>query len=147
MRKRRLLLNDEEPITKINIVPMVDIFLVLLVIFILTAKFFVEEAHKLGAIPVELPKAATGKKQSDIKKMSIVIYRNGDMTLNGKKAGFKDLKADIEESLRNKLEFQAVISADKQTPYQNVVTVMDFLQLNGVEKFAMNVEIVDLEKK
>lgn len=138
---------EQDAITNINVVPLVDIFLVLLIIFMITANFFVEESMKLGKIPVDLPRAASGKNFDKTVKMSIVVFQNGSIKLNGKSAQLSDLRDFIKKAAKNKKKFQSVISADRKTEFQKVVKVMDFLQQNGADRFAINVEIIDLEKE
>ncbi|NLH47359.1 MAG: biopolymer transporter ExbD [Myxococcales bacterium] len=126
--------NGEEPITNINVTPLVDITLVLLIIFMVTATFIVSPQIK-----VELPKAVTAE-TSDPQTFSIVLTKDGELYLNGTKTDEAQLEATIVERVKNNPDLQAVISADKMAYHGDVIKLIDMVRRNGVRKFALNVE-------
>jgi biopolymer transport protein TolR len=126
--------HGEEPITNINVTPLVDITLVLLIIFMVTATFIVSPQIK-----VELPKAVTAE-TSDPITFSIVLTKTGELYLNGAKTDEAQLEATIQERIKNNADLQAVISADKFVYHGDVIRLIDLVRRNGVRKFALNVE-------
>src|SRR5215467_1545195 len=94
-------------IVDINVTPLVDITLVLLIIFMVTASYIVQPALR-----VELPHAATG--EDTVKTtLSLELEKDGTLSLNGTKASEDEVKAFIAKALPVKPDLQAVIAADK----------------------------------
>jgi biopolymer transport protein ExbD len=125
--------DDDEPITSINIIPLVDIVLVVLIIFMVTASYIVTPA-----IEVELPKASTGEPKANT-ILSLVITKEGDLFLNNKKVDDGAVRAYIREN-RTERELEAVIAADASVPHGRVVRLIDLVKAEGVVKFAINTE-------
>lgn len=123
---------NDDLITGINVTPLVDITLVLLIIFMVTATFIVAPS-----IPVELPKATTGE-ASPVTNIAIVIGSRGELFLNGKPVGEEELRIFVREN--RKEELNAIIGAHRLIPYGTVVHIIDILREEGVKKFAINVE-------
>ncbi len=129
---------DEDIISGINITPMVDIMLVLLIIFMLVSSIV-----DFSAIEVELPKAATGADTQN-ESVSVVITRTGDYFLSGnRKASFEELVGALTDRVKTNKDLQVVISADKKTYHENVVRVIDTVRKLGITKFAVNVEYLE----
>ena len=126
--------NDDDMITGINITPLVDIVLVLLIIFMVTATLIVSPSIK-----VDLPKAASGD-TTPPSSLSLVLDKNGTLYLNGQKTTEDALRAFIRKSLAEKKQLQAIISADKVVPHGTVIHLIDIVKTEGVTKFAINVE-------
>ena len=125
---------NDDAITGINVTPLVDIMLVLLIIFMVAARL--EEPRSVG---VELPRAASGG-DTPPATLSIVIPREGDVRLDGKPIGSEALAAEIKRRAAGSAESQAVVSADRQVPYDKVVGVVDAVRKGGVKKLALAVE-------
>ena len=132
---------DDEPIVDINITPFVDVVLVLLVIFMVTAHFIVNKGMKL-----ELPKAATAEQLQNQKTFNISINKNGDFMLDGKVMDVEQLKSAAREATKNKIKVVAMISADKGVVYHSVINVMDTLRSEGVSDFALQLDPVAQKK-
>lgn len=128
--------NDDE-ITGINVTPLVDVMLVLLVIFMVTATYIVNQS-----IDVNLPKADTGSTLEEVKNLGFVLDRDSRLYLNGKEVGFEQLPLLIEQEKAKKAkgQLQALISADQATPHGAVVKLIDVVRKNGITDFAINVE-------
>jgi biopolymer transport protein ExbD len=126
---------DDGPLASINIIPFVDIVLVLLVIFMLTSATIVRASLK-----VELPKAASGGSKVET-TVNLVLTKSGDLSLNGGKVASLAEAARIvrRESTANP-KTQAVISADKGVEYGRVVELIDLVKQNGVSAFALDIE-------
>jgi len=129
----KLDLNDE-PISEINVVPLVDIVLVVLIIFMVTAPMIMKPS-----INVNLPKAASGESTQPT-KLSISLTKDGQILLNGTVATEDAIKLKAEEELKSNAEVQAVISADRDVPHGTVVRILDVVKLAGVKKFAISIE-------
>jgi biopolymer transport protein ExbD len=126
--------DDEFAITAINVTPFVDIMLVLLVIFMVTATFIVKEA-----IEVELPKAAAGG-ETTAKTLALVITKDGKVYLDGVEVSEEALLQKVKESQQAKEDMQAIIGADKEATHGAVVHVLDMLKAHGITKFAIQIE-------
>lgn len=126
--------NDDEPISDINVTPLVDVMLVLLIIFMVTTPMIMRPS-----INIDLPKAASGD-QNTPGELDITISRSGDIFANGKQMDVETLKAEASKLLFQKPELQAMISADKETPHGMVIRVIDTVKGTGVKRFAINIE-------
>jgi len=124
----------DDPISDINVVPLVDIILVVLIIFMVTAPMIMKPA-----INVNLPKAASGDKSTP-SQLSISIGQGGVMNLNGAKAEEADISAKAQQEVEKNPEVQAIIAADKDVPHGTVVRVIDLVKTAGVKKFAISIE-------
>ncbi len=126
--------SDNEAIAEINVVPLVDIVLVVLIIFMVTAPMFIKPT-----INVNLPKAASGDKSTP-SKLTIAITANGRINLNGQFVDEAAVSAKAAEELGKNADVQAVISADKDVPHGRVISVLDLVKSVGVKKFAISIE-------
>lgn len=128
--------NDDE-ITGINVTPLVDVMLVLLIIFMVTATYIVNQA-----ISVNLPKADTGENTPKSKNLAFVLDAKSQLYLNGEPISFDDVPAriDAEKGKEGPTELHALIAADKDTPHGSVVKLIDTVRKHGITDFAINVE-------
>ena len=126
--------NEDEPISGINVTPLVDVVLVLLIIFMVTTPMIMKPS-----INVNLPKAASGDKSAP-GELLITITKEGRIQANGKDVSDEVLRNMSLELVAQKPEIQAMISADKDTAHGVVVGVMDVVKGAGVKKFAINIE-------
>ncbi len=127
--------DDERIISSINVTPLVDIMLVLLIIFMLVSNFITEEV-----IEVELPHAATGD-EIERETVSVTISEKGDYFLSGKKKGsLEELKSDLKERKSEKKDLQVIISADRNARHGRVVDIIDLIRKLEIYDFAINVE-------
>jgi biopolymer transport protein ExbD len=124
----------DDEITGINVTPLVDITLVLLIIFMVTATYIVSPQIK-----VELPKAATAE-NSDLQTFAVVITKDNQLYLNGQPSDEDKIAASIDERIKNTPDLQVVISADKMVYHGQVIHMVDLVRRHGVKKFAINVE-------
>jgi biopolymer transport protein TolR len=126
--------DDDEVIAQINIIPFVDIALVLLIIFLLTANLIAR-----ANIPVDLPRAASGNEPVG-PTVSIVITASGDLFLDGVPMTSESLTSEVEHQYRSNSSLRAVIAADRAVRYEYVVQVIDALKQIGLSSFALNIE-------
>jgi biopolymer transport protein ExbD len=120
-------------ISEINVTPLVDIMLVLLIIFMVTAVYIVRDS-----LEVKLPEAVTGEQQKQ-SLLSVTIDARGKMLLNGKPTTDAKIRAFIEAERRRGVTPEAVIAADKRVAHGTVVRVIDLVREEGVNKFAITV--------
>ena len=121
-----------EPISDINVTPFVDVLLVLLVIFMVTAPLFTK------AIPVQLPQEhLRSSSVKDIRKFIITVNRNGNYFIRGKRHSLKKiLKAAIQWRERYPGR-TAFIRADKRVRYGKITHLMVELKNNGIQNIGL----------
>lgn len=129
--------DNDEMITGINVTPLVDVVLVLLVILMVTASYLVART-----IPVDLPKAQTGEASQS--PMAVTLDAKGALYLDGAPVSRDQLRARIGERRRREPAVRAVIAADGSIAHRSVVSVVDLLRSEGVTQFAINVDPGDL---
>jgi len=106
---------------QINVIPFIDIMLVLLVMVLTTATFI-----KQGIIPVELPKSTSSQKNDkDKKEIDVYIKADGTFYINKTKVDPKELESKLSTIPTQQT---VVLRSDKNTKFQNFVTVMDILK-------------------
>lgn len=125
---------DGEEIASINVIPLVDIILVVLIIFMVTAPMFIKPT-----INVNLPKAASGD-QTAPSKLNIALTADGRINLNGQFVSEDAVRTKATEEVGKNAETQAIISADKDVPHGKVVSLLDIVKTAGVKKFAISIE-------
>jgi len=110
---------------EINVIPFIDIMLVLLVMVLTTATFV-----KTGIIPVELPTAKKATKEKPKKELTISIKANGNIFINKTKVQKEALKQKLSNIPKEQV---VVLRSDKDAKFQDFVTVMDILKGIGHE--------------
>ena len=114
----------------INVTPLVDVTLVLLIIFIVTAKIVVTPA-----VPLDLPRASEGQEVQII--FSVLLPRDGRVLVNGVPVGAGDvLEKRARAALEDNGQLRAVIQADGAVPHRDVIGVLDTLKRAGVTRIA-----------
>jgi biopolymer transport protein ExbD len=125
---------DSGLMSSINITPFVDVVLVLLVIFMITAPMLVKDI-----LEIKLPKTASGDGQA-MQTLGVAVNREGNILLNGILADEESLKLAAREALAKNPEAQAIVSADAEVVYGRVVKVIDLLKTAGLNRFAVQIE-------
>jgi biopolymer transport protein ExbD len=123
-------------ITGINVTPMVDIMLVLLVIMMVSSIYIVSRALK-----VELPKSASSDESSQ-SPLTVTLTKDDQVFLNGElvKGGDAELVARFQRAKASGSEPNLVVSADGKALHGWVVHVIDLAKQQGIVKFAINVQ-------
>lgn len=117
-------------ISGINVTPLVDVMLVLLVIFVVTAKIIVSPA-----VPLDLPHAAHGEEVQVV--LSVILPVRGPMLVNGAAMTSEDALEDAARAaLAGDPELRAVIQADGQVPHWRVIHALDQLKGAGLTRIA-----------
>ena len=122
MSKRRFMNN-------INVVPYIDVMLVLLVIFMVTAPM-------TNPGVVELPRVGQDLKQQNT-PITVSVKKDGSLEMEGKKIKADALLIELNQALEKNPELSVVIAADKKTQYENVITIMDLLKQNQIHKVGL----------
>jgi biopolymer transport protein ExbD len=120
------------PITGINVTPLVDITLVLLIIFMVTAKLVVSRA-----VPMDLPKAATGGEVQQI--FSVLLLPDQSIEVAGERLDEAQLLARAKAALSAQPELRAIIDADGNVPHHRVLATLDVLRQAGLSRVAFGV--------
>ncbi len=128
---------DEELVSQINVTPLVDVVLVLLVIFLMTAPALYQ-----SAIKIQLPKAnsgdATGGQENPYQ---FTLSKEGTLHWGKKETTLSELKKSLSQKPPEQLaEATALINADQATPHGIVIGLMDTLRSAGLSRFGMSVE-------
>ena len=119
MKKRRLMNN-------INVVPYIDVMLVLLVIFMVTAPM-------TNPGVVELPRVGQDWKQQG-SPITISVTKNGDSEMEGQDLKTAEVLIQLNQAIEKNPEQSVVIAADKKTQYENVITIMDLIKQNKIQR-------------
>ncbi|MDX2020804.1 MAG: biopolymer transporter ExbD [Deltaproteobacteria bacterium] len=122
------------PIVGINVTPMVDVVLVLLVIMMVSATYIVAQSLK-----VELPKSSTSDESTPTLAV-VTITKEKTLLFNEQPVTENDLKQKLEGVYAKDNDVSLVVSADQEAYHGNVVHVIDLAKLIGITKFAINVE-------
>jgi len=150
---------NDDPITEINVVPLVDIVLVLLIVFMVTANFMAKPA-----IDMELPKADTGESK-DRNQFSLLLGKDGSVAIGEKEVNPKDISnefkrlfndyktekrarakaegkrlSDNQATLLTRNELTMVIQADTEVSHGRIITFIDAARKVGILKYAFNVD-------
>src|SRR5262245_51806600 len=131
--------SSDESITGINVTPLVDVVLVLLVVLMVTATYLASRS-----IPVDLPSGKSA--EASTAPLSIGITRQGTLYLDGVPTNEPELRGRLQQLRRQDPELRAVIAADGAVEHRRVVGVIDLLRQEHVDHFAINVDADDLAK-
>ena len=124
--------DDLGDMAEINVTPLVDVMLVLLIIFMVTAPMLTQ------GLEVALPQAE-GKsfELASSEPAKITIRANGAVYVDGAAVGSDNLEMSLGPMLRTRKIKRALLEADKNVPYGSVVTVLDVMNRAGVEQLGM----------
>ncbi len=124
---------DDEIMSSINITPLVDIFLVLLIIFMITSSVVDPKS-----IPVNLPKAAHAGTEAP-KASGLLVDKDHRLFLDGEPKDSAQVADHLKVAVAADAEHQVLIGADQDLPYREVVEVIDLVRGAGVRKYALKV--------
>jgi len=130
--------SSDESITGINVTPLVDVVLVLLVVLMVTATYLASRA-----IPVDLPRGKTG--EATAAPLTLSLTKAGALYVDGAASSEAELRQKLAAARRADPEVRAVIAADGAVPHRRVVGVIDLLRQEHVDHFAINVDADDLK--
>lgn len=127
--------SQDDEIGGINVTPFVDIALVLLIIFMVTAKYIVSQQ-----IPVDLPQASTSQSAAEVRLASIAIDREQRLFLDGQPITEVAMRSELQRRWEADHEIRAVIAADRNVIHGRVTEVIDLVRQAGVSHFAIQTE-------
>ncbi len=125
---------EDEPIASINIVPLVDIILVVLIIFMVTAPLVLKPT-----IDINLPKASSGD-ESPPTPLNIAINRDGAISLNGQPTTLADVTAYATKIAHEKPDTAAILQADRSVTLETLTSIIDTVKTAGIKKVAFSIE-------
>ncbi len=120
--------HSKSVLAEINIIPLVDVMLVLLIIFMITAPMMQQ------GMPIDLPKVTTKPLPSKDEIQTLTVTKERAVILNTKRIDIHDLKAAIQLLFANKTDKEIFLKADSGVPYGFVVSCMGIIREAGVEK-------------
>jgi biopolymer transport protein TolR len=125
---------DQDSISQINITPLVDVMLVLLIIFMVTAPILQQ------GVSVDLPEVTAAPLAGSEEQLVVVVTRDGKLQLNDSPIKVDELNKKLSAILSIRPDQQVYLRADKQVPYGKVVEVMAAVRTAGVRKLGMVTE-------
>lgn len=127
------------PMAEINIIPLVDVVLVLLIIFMATTAFVKESGLKM-----ELPTAkSTETRQDEQLDLSIALTRDNKIYLNAKLSSLPEIEAAMRQAAKRNSTTPVIIKGDENIEYKRVVEVMDMAKQAGLPKVALGTRLPD----
>jgi biopolymer transport protein ExbD len=126
---------DDNGINDINITPFVDVVLVLLVIFMVTAPVMVKESLK-----VNLPKSLTSDITSKASSLGLAVTKEGQFILDGVPYSGESLSEKFADIAAKAPETNFLISADADSKHADLIRAIDLLKRNNLNRFALQVE-------
>ncbi|OOG28142.1 biopolymer transporter ExbD [Thioalkalivibrio denitrificans] len=124
-----LLGDEDQPLSEMNVVPLVDVILVLLVMFIIAAPIFAQ------ALNVDLPRAEASP-GVEPQVAHLVLYADGKLMLEERAVHRDALPGLLSERLREEPQLVVRLGADASVPYQSVAELVSVLQTSGVRRIA-----------
>jgi biopolymer transport protein ExbD len=121
-------------ISQINVTPLVDVCLVLLIILMVSSTYIVAQSLK-----VQLPKSHSTDGTAD-KPATVTLLRTGGLRWNDKDATEDELQKGLRDAVAADAETSLVVQADKDVQHGRVVHILDLAKLAGITKFAINVQ-------
>lgn len=129
--------NRDGLMSEINVTPFVDVMLVLLIIFMVTAPMMIQ------GVDVDLPEASSGPLKSEENELVVSIDKDNKVYINDVSVDVAHLAEKMAKILENRKNRDVFLRADKTIPYGVVVRVMSDLKWAGIEKLGMLTEPLD----
>jgi len=119
---------DSAPMAEINMIPLIDVMLVLLVIFIITAPLLTH------SVKIDLPKASSNPTLTKPDNIQLAVQADGDIYWNGEHVDLATMNARMAAAAKLKPQPEVHIRADATTQYQKVATVMSAAARAGLTR-------------
>ena len=134
--------NSDRLMSDINVTPFVDVMLVLLIIFMVTAPMMIQ------GVDVSLPEASSDPLPSDTEQIMVTINKNNQIFINDFQVQYDFLGEKLNKIFEGRTDREVFLRADKEISYGFLVKVMAEIKGAGIEKLGMVTEpVVDAEKK
>jgi len=127
----------KKPIAGINMTPLVDIMLVLLIVFMIAT-----QAVDSASVPVKLPKASNAASSAP-SALVVNIDASGGIRLDGRAVDRPGLRQFLASRVAADTSLQVVLAADETLPYARVMAVLDDVRSAGVVRYALKVRVGD----
>ena len=121
--------HSDQPLSEINVTPLVDVMLVLLVIFILLAPMFTQ------ALRVDLPKVSAPPSQ-ELKVVDLALNREGQLLMDGDVISAEAMRHALQSRIADEPKLVVRLNADTAIPYGEVAAVMGMVRESGVQRLA-----------
>lgn len=121
-------------LNEINVTPMVDVMLVLLIIFMVSAPLMQQ------GVQVDLPKTDSPPLSEQEEQIVLVVKKNGSIEINKNPIPLNSLRTKLRAIYKNKRKKEIFIQSDQTVPYGKVATVMSQVQLAGIKKIGLVTE-------
>ncbi len=126
--------SNSETISEINVVPLVDIILVVLIIFMVTAPALIKPS-----VAIDLPEASSGDETTP-SLLNVAITADGTVMINNQEVNQEEAKNLARIEVERNPAVEAVIVADRELDYGVVVRVLDWIKSTGVNRFAVTTD-------
>lgn len=126
--------NDDEPIAAINVVPLVDVILVVLIIFMVTAPLVLKPV-----IDINLPKSSSGD-EAPSAPLNVALSANGQLMVNGEASTTEQLALIATKTAGEKPDTAAILQADKAVTLESLTAIIDVIKSAGIKKVAFSIE-------
>jgi biopolymer transport protein ExbD len=127
--------NENGSIVEINVIPLVDIILVVLIIFMVAAPLVMQPK-----IDINLPKASTAKVERNKTPLRVVLGKQGELFLNDKPVTVAGLTEESRRLAVANPETTALLVADKAATLEMVTELVEAVQVGGVKKVAFSIQ-------
>ncbi len=121
-------------IADINMIPLIDVALILLIIFMVITPFLVQSELK-----VSLPESSSAARKDEGKTITVQILRNGKVLIGGKKISFSRLEKELVLRMSRSYSKNVIVQADRRVNIQKVVTALDIAKKLGAKKVGIGV--------
>ncbi|MDX8382586.1 MAG: protein TolR [Ghiorsea sp.] len=126
--------HDHQPMSEINITPMVDVMLVLLIIFMVAAPMLTQ------GVNIDLPDANAPQIRKQIEPLVISIRKNGDVFLQTKQVTMQQVAPRVLAMRKAKPDLPVFIRGDAKTPYEHIASIMSLLESSGIKQISLVTE-------
>jgi len=129
--------NDKRLMSDINVTPLVDVMLVLLIIFMVTAPMMTQ------GLEVNLPKTTTRYMKTQEDPLILTINKKKEILLETHRLDLEGLDARLQQIVENRKDKELLLRADKELPYGFVIEVVAAIKRAGIDKLGMVTEPLD----
>lgn len=127
--------NQNEILTEINVVPLVDIILVVLIIFMVAAPLVMQPK-----IDISLPKSSSTDIDKTKKPLKITVGKEGELFVDGNAVNIDQLRAEAAKRSTQNPDTNAILVADKAVTLEMVTEIIDAVKSNGLKKVAFSIQ-------
>ncbi|HUU81513.1 MAG TPA: protein TolR [Acidobacteriota bacterium] len=129
--------NNKRFMSDINVTPLVDVMLVLLIIFMVTAPMMMQ------GVEVNLPKTTTKHIKTKEEPLILTVNKEREIFLENHRINLDDLERKVKRIFENRREKEVLLRADKDVPYGFVIKVIARVKRAGIDKLGMVTEPTD----